>query len=150
MLGWRASSGQTPAHHESCDSKVANKINFVHIILLTSGVVASGRILELILTLPCLWDVCTDQVAETIKAEVSAGLAVLLSSIEGSLKFRHCLLEWWSPLSSSTFFLLCCDVQGSHHYEKLCSLVGNGYSESYNRVTPIMLQRPLKISSCAN
>lgn len=95
MLGWRASSGQTPACHESCDSTVANKIHFVHIILITSGVVALDSTLELILTLQTfLWDVCTDQVAENIKAEVvSAGLAVLLGNIEGSLKFRHCSLE---------------------------------------------------------
>lgn len=76
MLGWRASSGQTPAHHESGDSKVANKINFVCIILITSGVVASDSILELILTL----HVCTDQVAETTEAEVASARLLLCYS----------------------------------------------------------------------
>lgn len=111
---------------------MANKINFVHKISITSDVVASGSILELILTLQTLlWDVCARQVAETKKAEVlSARLAVSLSSVEGSLEFRDCLLEWWSPLFFSHFCLPRWQVQGSRHYEKLHSLVENGYSES--------------------
>lgn len=76
MLRWRGSSGQTPACCESCDSEVANQISFVHIILITSGVLASDRIdLD-----SFSWAVYTDRVAETIKAEVGArGLAVFLS-----------------------------------------------------------------------
>lgn len=128
--GVESSCRPTPAHHESCDSKVANKIHFVHVILITSGVVASDSILELFLTLQTFsWDVCTERVAETTKAAV-VSRACCITQQHRRVPDIH-LLEWWSSLSS-TFFVPCWDVQGSHRYEKLLSL-GNGYSESYNR-----------------
>lgn len=100
--GCRASSARAAARWETCDCKRANKIHFGHIILTASGVLAADSTLELILSLQTfLWGVCTDQVQVDESAEaavVPAGFAVILSSIERSLKLRH------RPLSSSFVF----------------------------------------------